>query len=467
MAVDTVAQMKKFIEPESVAVFGVPRTPMTIGKMPVDVLTTLLSHGYRGRIYPIHPRASEIRGIKAYSSVADVTEKIDLAIINLPRDLVPRLIKDCINKDIKAITIVTQGFADGDDDEGKRLQKEIDDIARATGTRILGPNTFGTANAYINFTSAYLETNMERIPAGFMCQTGAFFAGLPNIKLMGKAVDIGNSSDVDFSDGLEYFEQDDEIKVVGLHVEGVKDATRFLQVARRVALKKPLVILKVGRNEWTAKAVQSHTGSLVGEDEIWDVALKQAGVTRVNDVEELSDTIKAFYALPLMRGRRIGIVTYSGGLGIIGMDACQKYGLEVAQFSPATIDQLGALYPSWQKVGNPADIWPAAGVAKKATLFEIQERTIKTLLDDPGVDAVLCIFAAYDTSLEVACYRIAEEVSLSHPNKPLVFYLYGPSGAEAAAKLDSKGRPLGFASPVRAIRALGHLADYSEFRKRC
>ena len=467
MALDTVAQMKKFLEPESVAIFGVPQAPMTIGKKPIDVLTTLLNHGYQGKIYPIHPRASEIRGVKAYSSVTDVPEEIDLAVINLPRDLVPGLIRDCINKGIKAITIVTQGFTDGDDAEGKRLQKEIDDIAGAAETRILGPNTFGTANAYINFTSAYLETNMGRIPAGFMCQTGAFFAGLPDIKLMGKAIDMGNSSDVDFSDGLEYFEQDDEIKVVGLHVEGVKDATRFLQMAQRVARKKPIVMLKVGRNEWTAQAVQSHTGSLVGEDEIWDVALKQAGVTRVNDVEELSDTIKAFYALPLMRGRRIGIVTYTGGLGIIGMDACQKYGLEVAQFSPTTIDQLGALYPSWQKVGNPADIWPAAGVAKKATLFEIQERTIKMLLDDSGVDAVLCIFGAFDTSLEVACYRIAEEAALSHPNKPLVFYLYGPSGAEAAARLDSKGRPLGFASPARAIRALGHLADYSEFRKRC
>lgn len=166
---------------------------------------------------------------------------------------------------------------------------------------------------------------MEKIPVGFVCQTGMFFINPPGLKLLGKSMDLGNGTDVHFSDGLEYFEQDAETKVVGLHIEGMRDASRSLKQAHRVARKKPVVALKAGRSEQVAQAAQSHTGSLVGKNEIWSAALKQAGGTKVDDIEELGDTIRAFYMLPLMKGRRVGIVTYSGGFGVIGIDACQRF----------------------------------------------------------------------------------------------------------------------------------------------
>ena len=460
---DIVAQMKKFVEPKSVAIIGVPRSPMTIYGIVMDVLTNLVSNGYQGKIYPIHPKASEMRGLKTYPTIADTPGDIDLAVINLPRELVPGIVEECVNKGIKAITIATQGFADANDDQGKQLQREIDGITKGADARVLGPNTLGTTNAYINFSSSYWETQMEKIPVGFMCQTGAFFVSPAGLRI-GKVIDLGNGSDVDFSDGLAYFEQDAETKVIGLHIEGLRDAARFVKQANQVTRKKPVIVLKTGRSEQAARAAQSHTGSLVGKDEIWDVAFKQAGVIRVGDIEELSDTIRAFNMLPLMKGRKIGIVTWSGGFGVMGIDACQRAGLEIAKPSLTTIDHLTALFPFWQDVGNPADIWPAVAVTKKASLSEVQEIAVKTLLDDPVVDGVLSIIGYFTPASEVGLCQLVEETAKSYPDKPLVFSIYGPFANEAKDKLEKTGKTVAFSSPDRAIRVLGHLADYSEFR---
>ena len=463
--VDIVAQVKKFIEPESVAVIGTSRSPRPLGSGALDVVASLLSYGYQGRIYPIHPRGGEIRGIKAYTSVTEVPGNIDLAIINLPRDLVPDVVSECVKKDIKAIIILTQGFADAQDDEGKQLQQRIDNVIKGSGTRILGPNTLGTANAYLNFSSAFLQTQMERIPVGFMCQTGVFFLSLAGLKVMGKAIDLGNGCDIHFSDGLEYFEQDADVKVIGLHIEGIKDSARFLRVARRVAAKKPIIALKTGRGEWGAQAALSHTGSLAGKDQVWDAALKQAGVIRVDDIEELTDTIRAFYKLPPMKGRKVGIISFTGGFGVIGIDACQKYGLEVARFSSQTVQILQEMLPPWQGVGNPVDLGPTVMI-KKTSAHGTVEAALKTLLDDPGVDAVLGIFGAFTPSAGLEYYQITEKAIAYHPGKPIVFYFYGAFGAEAWREFQSKENTVAFPSPDRAARALAHLADYSDFCRR-
>jgi acetyltransferase len=187
----------------------------------------------------------------------------------------------------------------------------------------------------------------------------------------------------------------------------------------------------------------------------------------VEDVEEFGDTIRAFYMLPPMKGRRVGIVSYTGGFGVMGIDACQKFGLEVAKFSSATTARLRALYPSWQGVGNPADIAPSFLVAKKE-LFETLGITVEALLDDPGIDAVLCILGVFDISQGIGYCKVAEKATTTHPDKPLMFYFYGSSVvAEAKGVLEAGSKSMVFPSPDRAIRALGHLADYSEFRRAC
>jgi acetyltransferase len=183
----------------------------------------------------------------------------------------------------------------------------------------------------------------------------------------------------------------------------------------------------------------------------------------VDDLEELTDTLRAFYKLAPMKGRRVGIISYTGGFGVMGIDACQKYGLEVARFSPQTINLLGEILPSWQGVGNPVDLGPAIMV-RKIPAFETLETVVKAVLNDPGVDAILGIFGAFAPSVGLSYYQTAEKATMSHPDKPIVFYFYGPFVAEALGEFNSKDGTMAFPSPNRAIRALGHLADYSEFR---
>jgi len=457
-----VEQVKQFLEPQSVAIVGASRRT---GEGAYNVLENLLGYGYQGRIYPVNPNANEILGVKTYSKVGELPEKVDLAIISLPRSLVPGMVKEGIEKGSSALTIVTQGFRDADDDEGKQLQEQVDRLVEGRGVRVLGPNTFGTANAHIKFSSSFIKTKMAKLPVGLICQTGAFFVGFGDLKLLGKGIDLGDACDVDVADALAYFERDEETKVIALHIEGVRDGRRFLKAVSRVAEKKPVVALKTGRSKWAAKAVQSHTGSLAGRDEVWDTALRSSGVIRTTDIEDFCDAIMAFCMLPRMRGRRVGIVTYTGGFGIMGVDACERCGLEMAELSPTTIGELSALSPPWLAVGNPVDIWPGNMISGHP-LSQMEEAAVKSLLADQQVDAVLCIFAAYKPTLHLELCQIVEEAAESYPDKPVVFYVYGPFSEEVKKGREATGRTLVFSSSERAARAVGHVASYSRYRLR-
>ena len=259
---DTVEQMKLFIEPTTVALIGVS------GKTDGDNFNILLNmerFGFEGRIYVINPFVSEVHGRKAYPDFKSVPEKIDLAVIaNIP-PLVPGLVKDCVEAGIKAIVIVTQGFADADE-KGKKLQEEILGIAREGGARIIGPNTAGIVNRSRNFCTLFVpvEKSSEQTSISFVMQTGLFTNGISPSTLAWKVFDIGNACDVDFADVLEYLEDDPETKLVCLHIEGLKQGRRLIDVARRVAKKKPILAIKTGRSEKGARAVATHTGSMVG-----------------------------------------------------------------------------------------------------------------------------------------------------------------------------------------------------------
>jgi len=354
---NVVEQIKKFVEPKSVALFGVSRRTE---EGTYNILKNLLSYDYQGRIYPVNPKATEILGVKTYPRIADINDKPDLAIINLPRPLVPGIVNECIERGVPSIIIVTQGFADADDEEGKQLQREIDELIKKSGVRILGPNSLGTANAFINFSSSFVKLTMSKTPIGIICQTGSFFT-LPELKLLGKAIDLGNACDVDLGDALEYFEQDDETRVVALHIEGTEDGARFLKIAKRLSPKKPVVALKTGRSEYAAQAAQSHTGSLVGKDEVWEAAFKQSGIIRVSDIEEFGDIARAFSVLPPMNGRKIGIISESGGVGIISIDSYRSISRHHGCHSQRLRGRCSAPHMVGADSSNVYRILPASG----------------------------------------------------------------------------------------------------------
>ncbi|MFC1993017.1 acetate--CoA ligase family protein [Chloroflexota bacterium] len=457
---NVVEQIKRFIEPKSVAIFGVSRSAEVHSR---SILQNLLDYGYQGRIYPVNPNATEILGVKAYPRVAEISDGIDVAVINLPRTVVPGVVKECIEHGVQSIVISTQGFSDAVDDEGKQLQREIDKLIKNNGVRILGPNSLGTANAFINFSSSFAKVNFTRQPIGVICQTGAFFFKQSGSAIMGKGLDLGNASDIDFTDGLEYYEQDDEIKVVALHIEGVRDGKGFVEAASRVARRKPVVALKTGRSAYAAGVIQSHTGSLAGKDEVWEAALKTSGVIRANDIDEFCDLAWAFSSLPLMKGKKIGILSISGGLGVASIDACHQYNLELAEFSPATMERIRAMSPSWLGVGNPMDLWPPFMVMKQP-LNKLLTDALGTVFSDAGVDAVLLVWEVWIPQVEAQICQLLPKMAEAYPDKPLVCSLFGAYAEGAKRRLQQSGRVMITDSPEKAVRVLGRLAQYSAFR---
>jgi len=456
---NTVEQMKLFMEPRSIAIIGAPR-PTKVGSF--DFPGTLLSLGFTGKIYPINPKAEEISGVKAYPDVKVIPEDIDLAVIATPRDTAPPLVRDCIEKGIKAIIVVAQGFADADE-EGKALQAQIVKIAKEGGVRIMGPNTFGVANAFDNFFPLPLPAQTERIPIGIISQTGLFFYGLPRLKF-GKVIDLGNACDIDLADALAYFEDDPDIKVIVLHIEGIREGKKFLRVANRVARKKPVIALKGGKSERGAKAVQAHTGSLVGKDEVYEAAFDQCGIIRASDAEELEDLCLAFLRLPLMKGSRLAVMSWAGANMVFAADACERYGLELAELSPGTVSKISQLAPPWLPIQNPVDLWASIGLVFDPGSFKGRiQIVLEAILAEGNADAVLAIIPDF-----VEMFGEYEDISslfldaAEHSkHRPVVFSIIGTPG-RFTAKLEQNNRTVVFASPERGVRALAKLWSYTQ-----
>ncbi|MGW8302417.1 MAG: CoA-binding protein, partial [Desulfobacterales bacterium] len=271
-----------FMDPKSVAVIGVSRKT---GQGSFNLIENMMAFGYEGKIYPVNPFAQEIMGLKCHRNIEEVGDSVDLAIISTPREEVPRIVKDCAGHGIKGAIVVPQGFADADAD-GKALQKQLTDISRNDGIRILGPNTLGVINAFSGFSSSFMPVRREKVPVGIICQSGIFFVGASTFTgMMGKGIDVANGCDLDFADALEYFGEDDDIKVIFLHIEGLKDGRRFFDVAKKVTRIKPVIALKTARTDQGAKAASSHSGSLVGAHEVFEAAFRQAGIISAKDPE--------------------------------------------------------------------------------------------------------------------------------------------------------------------------------------
>jgi len=454
---DTISQMKLFMEPRSVAIVGATRQS---GADSFNIVERLTGHGYEGRVYPVNPKASEIVGIPAYPSIADVPEKVDLAVIPVwERSAVPDLLRQCIDAGIKAVVVVTQGFADADK-EGRELQNTISTMAREGGVRILGPNSLGVANAFIGLDTSFVPHVMEKVPLGVICQSGLFFSLLRSLNPLGKGIDVANGCDVHIADALEYYEQDPETRVILLHVEGLKDGRRFIETARRVSRKKPIIALKTARTETGARAAQSHTGSLSGSDEVMRAALKQCGVLQASDIEEAEDLAKAFLRLPLMKGKRVGILSISGGAGVMQVDACSDYGLELAELSPETQANLQHYLPPWMETTNPLDLWPV-GAHSGLSLSETSLAGLSAVCPDPNVDGVAYTLG---TIFIEEALRVAQAVRqlMDTYGKPICWWTGTGATADGEAEVEKAGVAL-FPSGERSIRALRKLSDYWQF----
>ena len=458
---DNCKSLKPFLEPRSIAIIGLSRRT---GEGSNNALENLLGYGYRGKIYPVNPNTSEILGVKAYPSIKDVEASVDLAVISTHRARVPAHVRECADRGIKCISIVTQGFVDAGDEEGRRLFKEIGDIAKSSGCRILGPNSFGSANVFHNFCTAFARIDMQRNPVGLICQTGSLFNNSSEFRFTGKAIDVGNICNVDFADCLEYFEADPDVKVIALHIEGMQDARRFFNVAKRVAGKKPIVALKTGKDEQAARAASSHTGSLAGRHVVWEAALKQAGGITVDSFEELMDVTRAFCMLPPLTKPNVCLTTFSGGVAIMALDAMRNTKLHAGRLSQTTRVKIRKLSPDWLSVSNPVDHWPI--VMGSESIARTLSDILEILLSDKEFGALLFIQIVPAPAMSRAIKGILDRLAARYPSRPLVAALTGPCSFELIRELQAEGHILAFTAPERAVRALARLYQYTEFRKR-
>lgn len=459
------SDLSLFFEPQRVAVVGSLRKGYFGGYV---VIKTMLNAGFTGKIYPVNPSYQEVLGLKVYSSIKEIPDQIDLALIMINRRSVPNVMRECVSKGIKAVIVVADGFAERDE-EGAQLQNEIVKIGREAGIRIIGPNTAGVVNSANGFIPDPYEPGYKKVKSGAVAicaQTGMINPqAFPYADLhygVSKICDYGNKCDVDECDLLEYLESDPATKVITMYLEGIQDGQRFLKISKRVTAEKPVLILKSGRTKEGAKVSASHTGALAGDDQIFSAACKQAGIIRLEKFREFFELPKIFSLQPLPEGNRLGIVTFTGGVGVLAIDEGAKYGLTVAKLSPEIGDRLDGIFPGLGK--TVVDIGPPMAVNNYMTIYA---EILKTVMEDQNID---CLFNVIWTSpfkeFVEEYLKFYREIKGDH-QKTIATWIYGPSIPlinEMSGQMEELGFPV-FSDLEIAIKALGIAYQYSKWKK--
>ena len=445
----------------------------------------MLAFGYAGKTYPVNPNESEISGLKTYPRVGDIPEPIDFATITVPARAVPEVVEECLAKGIKAAQILTAGFREISE-EGKKLEEAIARTA-AKGIRIIGPNCFGIycpAGGLTILPGGGLPR--ESGPVAFISQSGGYAIRVPNRASgwgirFSKVVSYGNACDVNECDLLEYFGQDPETKVITGYIEGVKDGPRFFKALQEVSKTKPVILWKGGLTQGGATAVHSHTGSLGGEEAVWDAIFKQSGAIRVTGLEELLDTTLAFLHLTQQRGRKLCVVGGGGGIGVAAADACDRMGLSLPLFSSELQEKLLAVIPPvGASARNPVDVGspgPSPAMLRAVLEAVLTDSDVNTIIvDEISLSMPAPGMSGRDEQYASRLRELAEiPVDIKKKfNRPVVIVLPVEAMGANAVELEGARRHtrdyyLGEGIPVyltleRATRALANLDDYYKRR---
>jgi acyl-CoA synthetase (NDP forming) len=441
--------MDTFFNPSSVVVIGASNSPFNLGSTICRALHDLLK--YKGTVYAVNRKGETVYGCPGYVSVTDIPGQLDLAVIISPAKTVPGFVRQCGEKGIKRIIIESAGFSEGGE-EGQAMQRDIDETARTYGMRIMGPNCLGVLNSDNKFCCFYgiQEDNFETFvnrpgSISYIIQSGGIVVIVleslsTDVVNAGKIVSIGNKSDIDEADMMEYFNRDEKTEVIGMYLENIKNGRKFLETARKV--KKPMLVFKVGRTSEGVRAAQSHTAGMANNDIIFDSACKQAGIIRVQSISELHSLPRIFTHMPPLKGRRIAVFTNSGAFGGITADLLVQSGLKMAQLSPETQEKLARTGQIFN-AANPIDLGPAISMQTFLDIFDI-------LLSSDEVDGLLPVPSLWHPMVIEA---IMELVKKCHAyGKPAAIYTPN-AAAKTISYRDQYKVPL-FESPEEAVRAL-------------
>jgi len=378
-------QLAAVFHPRTVALIG---ASSSFGKWGQLILTNIVAGGFEGKVFPVNPRGGTMCGQPVYPRIQDVPDPVDLAFVTTPADTIYDVAQACSQKGVKGLVVITSGFSETDQ-AGKELEERIATLCREEGLILIGPNTMGLICPYARLFATGTHTRPRKGHVAFVSQSGNLGNQLIHwAEQQGIGVSLfvgsGNEATLTCTDFLEYLSSDPHTHIVVLYVESVGDGRRFLQVAREVNQRKPIILLKGGRTEAGRTAAASHTGSLSGDDLIFRAGCRQAGLLNVGVPWELLDLSAAFSSLPLPRGRRVGIVTLGGGWGVVTADACNDKGLSVPAIPAPMVERIGAHLPPFWSKGNPVDL--VGSTDPEAPLVAVE-----TLLGWEGIDAVISL----------------------------------------------------------------------------
>jgi acyl-CoA synthetase (NDP forming) len=451
---------ERIFNPRSVAIVGASEDPRKMGGW---CMSSFIQGHYPGKVFPINPKGREIRGIKTYTSLNEVPEKIDLAIVVVPSSAVASVLVQCAERGAKGAVIISAGFREMDDPSGQLLQKEIASLALEKGIRLIGPNTFGMIHTHAHLNASFSpalnllrEGSISMIgQSGGVCHLFMYTAIHEGIGL-NKVVGLGNRSDVDFSDLVEYLDQDPETHSIALYIEGIEEPSSLLKSARSIVSRKPIVALKGGKSEAIAKASIAHTGAMTGRHALYQASFSQFGIVAVDDPIELLDVARALATLPPPKGDRVAVLS---GQAVM-TDLCIEKGLSLAEFERETLEELKGPTRDLVIRTNPVDL----GFAFTRELFQ---DAVTTVLKDPNVDAIALFLAdpadTFKTFFSDGLAALAQELE-----KPVgISYFTGEQEVSRKVMEEMEGKGLLFyPQPLRAVNALAGLVQYGRILRK-
>jgi acetyl coenzyme A synthetase (ADP forming)-like protein len=462
--VATIASLRAFLSPRSIAVIGASRKEGTIGN---KLLRNILLNGFNGIVYPVNPNTDMVASIKTYPSVLDIVGEVDLAVVIVPADKVHQVVEQCGRKGVRGVVVISAGFAESGD-KGIQLQQKILDTARSYGMRLVGPNCMGIMNTApdVSMNATFSSVFPPHGKIAFGTQSGALglaileYAQALNIGLS-TFVSIGNRADVSSNDLLQYWEEDKATDVILLYLESFGNPRKFARIARSVTARKPVVVVKSGRTVAGSRAASSHTGAMAGTEVAADALFRQTGIIRVDTLEELFDVAGLLSHQPVPAGRRLAILTNGGGPGILTADACAARGLEVTALSEDTVEELKSFLSPRANATNPIDM------AAEATA-EQYRKALQVLVRDDSIDIVVVIFIPPIVTQPEAVAAAIREVSpeFRQRGKTLLASFMGLHGASLQLGSPDAGYVPSFVFPEATAAALAAVCDYGDWLKR-
>ncbi len=439
--------------PRSVAMIGASDRPESVGGV---TFRNLLKSGYQGKLYAVNPQHTRIQRHRSYASIDEIPETVDLAVIATPAATVPKIIDDCGKRAVKAAVILSAGFGEGDG-SGRELERQVLDRARMYGIRLVGPNCLGVMRPSIGLNATFSKDGAQPGNLALVSQSGALCTAildwaLPNDVGFSSIVSMGSTADVDFGEILDYLVSDPLTESILLYIEGIRHARSFLSALRAAARTKPVFLVKVGRHEAGSRAARSHTGALVGADDVFDAAIRRSGAVRVASIVQLFSAAKALSTQFRPSGNRLAIVTNGGGPGVMASDRAADLGVMLATLSDETQRKLNDVLPPTWSHGNPVDVIGDADAPR-------YRGAITACLEDPGVDGVMVILTPQAMTEPTAVAETVVDLAGRYP-KPLLACWMGDTAVAASRAAFSLAHIPNFRTPEPAVEVFSYISTY-------